>query len=80
MATRELSQEQLALAKARKEKNKNKVVVTKANGPELLSRRWLPLPCTPNLGHAKQSRYQQVKIMTWNVCRLVSSYYLIVLC
>ena len=61
------SQEQLALAKARKEKEKNKALVTKDNVPLLLSRRWLSLPHA----HPKKSRYHQVKIMTWNVCRLL---------
>ena len=75
MATRKhynISQEQLALAKARKEKKMNKVLVTKDSGtPQLLSRRWLSLPHALNLEHPEKSRYHQVKIMTWNVCRLL---------
>jgi hypothetical protein len=72
MATRkhyDLSKEQLALAKARKEKKMNQVSVTKGNGSlQLLSRRWLSFP---HLEHPEKSRYHQVKIMTWNVCRLL---------
>ena len=34
---------------------------------QLLSRRWLSLPHA----HPKKSGYHQVKIMTWNVCRLL---------
>lgn len=64
----EPSQEQLALAKARKEKRMNKVFPPKDSGPELLSRRWLSLP---NLACSEKSGYQRVKIMTWNVCRLL---------
>lgn len=75
MATRkcyDLSQEQLALAKERKEKRMNKVLVTKDIGtPQLLTRRWLSLPHALNLEHPGKSRYHQVKIMTWNVCRLL---------
>lgn len=75
MATRkhyEPSQEQLALAKARKEKKMNQALAVKDNGPELLPRRWLSLPHTPNLSeYPEKSRYQKVKIMTWNVCRLL---------
>ena len=71
MATRkhyDPSQEQLALAKARKEKKMNKGLVTKDSDTlQLLSRRWLSLPHA----HPKKSGYQQVKIMTWNVCRLL---------
>ncbi|KAF8807491.1 Endonuclease/exonuclease/phosphatase [Phlegmacium glaucopus] len=69
MATRkhyEPSPEQLALAKAREEKKMNKVLVTKDKGPELLSRRWLSLPHTPNLDDPK-SPYQHIKVMTWNL-------------
>lgn len=73
MATRKHSQEQLALA-TRKERKTNKVLVTKDSGPlpvQLLSRRWLSLPHALNLEHPKKFRYHQVKIMTWNVCRLL---------
>ena len=70
MATRkhyDPSQEQLALAKARKEKRMNKLVTKDSIPLQLLSRRWLSLPHA----HPKKSRYNQVKIMTWNVCRLL---------
>ena len=75
MATRkhhDPSLEQLALAKTRKEKKMDKVLVTKDNSPHLLSRRWLSLPYAPDLKlHPEKSHYHQVKIMTWNVCRLL---------
>jgi hypothetical protein len=75
MATRKHhgpSQEQLALAKARKEKKMDTVLVTKDNSPQLLSRRWLSSPYAPHLKlHPEKSHYHQVKIMTWNVCRLL---------
>ena len=77
MATRrnyEPSREQLALAKARKEKKMNKVLLTKDSAVplQLLSRRWLSL----SHAHPKKSSYHQVKIMTWNVCRLLLATYL----
>ena len=66
------SQEQLAFAKARKEKKKNKSLATKGtDGPQLLLRPWLSLPSPPSLEHPEKSCYRQVKIMTWNVCRLL---------
>ena len=68
MATHIPSQEQLALAKARKEKKMNKVPLP----VQLLSRRWLSLPHA----HPKKPHYHQVKIMTWNVCRLLLASYL----
>lgn len=74
MATRkryEPSPEQIALAKARKEKKMNKVLAIKDNAPRLLSRRWLSLPHTPDPEHPEKYRYQKVRLMTWNVCRLL---------
>ena len=75
MATRkhyDPSQEQLALAKARKEKRMNNAKDSVQVPPQLLSRRWLSLPHS----YPKKSRYHQVKIMTWNVCRLLLASYL----
>jgi hypothetical protein len=74
MATRKhyASQEQLDLAKARKEKKMNKVLDKGPLPVQLLSRRWLSLPHALNLEHPKS----RLKIMTWNVCRLLLATYL----